>query len=660
MAVSRNLIPRLLALCGLAVSLCGPHTRAEPARVALLPLMGSNAAARQAKLSETVTEAVRGQLINRQELKLIDTEEVNAFFRKNRELWTERRWKDCALKMRQELKADFVLVGSVVRYGTTIEATYIDLRAYETEAGEMVGWVCERGDKVRVASMTISSPASEQLERLGSYLAAAIRRANSAKAASRARVPVAVLPFKESAEDVYGEAVARMFATDLMNHTRYRVRSMPRVPADLDQGGRIEWARQRGAKYVFSGEVVTGTSGLNRLRASQIETATGKSVRSASETYASDVDLRIATADLAWRLGPGGERMLWRWHGGPSATPYFAEGKLFVGANGTKLAALSPLAGRELWAFAPERAHGGIGDRFFSPVMFGGKLCTHGPAGAGTLTFDPKTGKMLEYGQFPGGQGSVAGDRFLTDDEQLYLTSGTFHLTACVMTEDELLAVQWRYADRSSLLLSHGTQPGHVVVASQNGKVTALAKKDGKVVWQKQLPDRVFAAPLTHKDRVYVACEDGSRACLSFKDGSALWTQQDQGRGMAVAAANDGTVYFANEPGDVTCFQATDGKVQWTCPLGSAARGALIPYHGALYASTTDGGFHCVQAKTGKVLWKANLRGYALGAPVPVPVDALSGDLEDEPAEWMENYDHAIFVSSSDGHLYAIGGNVDE
>jgi len=656
-ALRRNPLTGLIRLGSLGLYLWALQAQAEPVRVALLPLIGSNAAARQAKLSESVTEAVRGQLINRQALRLINTKTINAFFRKNRELWTERRWKDCALKMQADLAADFVLIGSVVRYGTTVESTYIDIRTYEAQTGELVGWVCERGDRVRVASMTISSPASEQMERLGSYIAAAVRRARSAQPASKERVPVAVLPFKESAEDVYGEAVARMFATDLMNHQPYRVLSMPRVPADLDEKGRTRWARERGAKYVFFGEVVSSESNLNQLRAAQIETATGRRLRSASETYASDVDLRIATADLAWRFGPGGERMLWRWHGEPSATPYFAEGKLFVGANG-RLAALSPLAGRELWVFAPERVHGGIGDRFFSPILFGEKLCAHGPAGAGTLTFDPKKGTMLEYGRFSGGQGSVAGERILADEKQIYLTSGTFHLTACAMTEDELLAVQWRYADRSSLMLSHGRQQGHVVVASRNGKLTALAKKDGEVVWQRHLSDRVFAAPLTHGDRVYVACEDGSRVCLCFKDGSIIWSQKDKGRCMAVAAATDDEVYFANEPGDVTCYHATDGDVQWKCTLGSAARGALVLYRGSLHASTTDGRFHCIHAETGKGLWKANLRGHSLGAPVPVPVDALSGDLEDDPAEWMENYDHAIFVSSSDGHLYAIGGNV--
>jgi outer membrane protein assembly factor BamB len=86
--------------------------------------------------------------------------------------------------------------------------------------------------------------------------------------------------------------------------------------------------------------------------------------------------------------------------------------------------------------------------------------------------------------------------------------------------------------------------------------------------------------------------------------------------------------------------------------------GALVLYKSLLYAFTAGGYLHCLRAQTGEKLWQVNLRGTPNGAPLVVPVDTLSGDLEAEPAEWMEDYDHALFVSSNDGHLYAIGGDV--
>jgi outer membrane protein assembly factor BamB len=648
----------LLCLLHAASAVTGEQAPdAKPARIALLPLIGSNAAARKGDLSATVTPQVRAQLVNRREIELAEDAKVIAFLRNSPELWERRQWPECARRMGKELGLDFILVGSAVSYGTTVQATYMDLELYECGSGELAGWVCERADQVRVASMTISSPASEQMERLGSYIAAAIRKARSAKPSQEQKEWVAVFPFKESTEDVYGEAVARMFATDMMNQTAFRVLPMLRLQGEMDRPKLLEEAKKRSARHVFFGEVVSSTSSLSQVRAEQVDVATGKQVRSAVESYASDIDLRMATANLAWRFGPGGKRVLWRWSGNPSATPCFAEGRLFVGANGSKLAALNPLTGNEIWVYAPDRAHPAIGDRFFSPALFAGKLVGHGPSGAGVLSFDVKTGQLLQCLSFAGGQGSSIGERIFTDKEQLFLTSGTFHLAACGLTGNEELALQWRYRDRSSLMLGHGAQPEHVVVASRNGKLAALARKDGKVVWQQQLPDRVSAAPFVFSGRVFVGCEDGARMCLTYADGSKVWSQADKGRSLAVPVATGETVVFGNEAGGVTCYQASDGKTLWTSALDQAPMGALTLYKSLLYAFAANGYLHCLKAQTGEKLWQVNLRGTPNGAPLVVPVDTLSGDLEAEPAEWMEDYDHALFVSSSDGHLYAIGGD---
>ncbi|MDA0840293.1 MAG: PQQ-binding-like beta-propeller repeat protein [Planctomycetota bacterium] len=551
--------------------------------------------------------------------------------------------------------ADFVVLGFVANYGDlTQEATYYDVRIFEGQKGGLVGWTCERADQVREPSMTISSAATEQMAVLGSYITAEIRKVVNGTKKLAGRAPIVVAPFNESSENFYGAVLARMLATDLMVRSEFTVLPETTAPPSKDDKSLIEWAKGQSAKFVFAGEIEVNTKGLNLLKARQISTDTGKVIHRADEQFASDIDLRVATANLAQRFLEGGERILWRSFTEPGATtPCFADWKIILGCTGPGLKALNPFTGENVWDFLEASYSAQLGERILTPCIFNGKVMGQGISGISTGCFDLKTGKFILFFESGATIELPEERRMAADEEQLFVKTGIFKLSAL----DTEYKVQWTYSDRSAVKMARGSSSDRIVVASNAGQISALSKSDGKVLWQYRMSDRIWAEPLVANGKVYASSEDGKRVCLSIQDGKEKWLVHGKGRSLCVSAADEKHVYFGDEMGVITCLDAESGQERWKCPLGSAAQGALALYKGALYVPCSNGSLACVDISRGKLFWKINLKAALTSDPVVVPVETLLDNPEALPPDWAENYDHVIYLNSTDGYTYAVGGN---
>jgi len=592
----------LLCLSGLP-ALCAEKV---PASVALLPLIETSHTGGRLKWSEAAAEKIRAQLDYRPEVRLIEHRVVLDALTKLRAVLQDLESAESVKAIARELKADYIVMGFVAAYSTAlVPYTYLDIRIRDGATGSLVGWACERSDRVRVASMTISSPSMEQEERLGSYIAERLRRALAGTADLAGREPVVVFPFAETTGDRYGAAAARMLATDLMDFARCLVIPPPAGVAGRDGKDLVERAKDLSAKYAFLGKV-TAEEGRTQLRVSKIAVADGKCVQESSEGFSDDADIRVATSNLAQRFAPGGERILWRlavdWAATDQGPPPFSDPRLDDGRltiDGVK-APVDPLTGREMKE--PE---------------------------------EPTAKRKPARGAGPG----VAVDNF------------------SVVARDAAGKTPWARAFRSEPMLSDAVAD-KVLAASRNGEVCALARADGKLLWRQQLGDRIATPAFAAAGRVYAAAEDGTRVCLSLEDGSILWSYSDKGRSLAVPAANDKVAYFANEAGGLVALGAEKGERLWDCKLPRAARGALRLYKTLLYAACADGRLYCLAAESGRVLWNVPLRSGVLSAPLVVPLETLLADGETEPPDWANKYEHMIFVNSLDGYAYALGGSL--
>ena len=77
-----------------------------------------------------------------------------------------------------------------------------------------------------------------------------------------------------------------------------------------------------------------------------------------------------------------------------------------------------------------------------------------------------------------------------------------------------------------------------VLFILSTGRVAAISKKDGTIIWEVKLKDYGLGGMTHHvgqimveKNRIYVGCA-GLLACLDTKDGSLIWKNELKGWGF--------------------------------------------------------------------------------------------------------------------------------
>ena len=648
----------------------GAEENRKAAKVAILPIAETNAAAARASIGKGVLKSIRFQLTDRKEIELIDQEKLDLFLQQKSIRRSQVEVVGVVQQIGKGLGADFVLSGSCARYGSKLqEVTYIDFRIFDAVTGRLIAWPCERADLVDKATMTISSPAMEQMERLGANITAPIRTSLTGKLdeMKMKRVPVLVFPFKESTEGAYAHAVSRMFGTELMSENSCQALTVPAEAAADDIKLLLETARDASARFAFTGEVSSGTTEANVIRATQYAVENGSKLREVEESFTSDMELRQAVVRLAQKFAPDQDRILWRnsrFYGEPLfTTPVYAKGKLLIGAPGPAVVALNPFDGKEVWIFeGPLAKTIGVDDAFHTPAVWGETVCFRTNTSPSIFRCDLETAKKLILPGFFSvpGRHNLRDSRLVAGQELLFVPTGTFGLNAVAEAGEGLLDLRWNYSGRARLMIARAPVADRIVVASRIGRVTALKKSDGKTIWRRQLPDRIHVAPRVSGDNIYVACEDGSRHCLKLSDGKTVWTAAQKGRSLATPAVVGDRVYFSNDFGGVKCFNASNGKALWSAILTGAPNNALTASKDLLYASCINGSVYCLDGQSGKIRWLVRLRAPIHSAPVVVSTEQLLASLEADPAPWTEHFDHAVYLTTAHGIVYALGGNASE
>lgn len=111
-----------------------------------------------------------------------------------------------------------------------------------------------------------------------------------------------------------------------------------------------------------------------------------------------------------------------------------------------------------------------------------------------------------------------------------------------------------------------------VVTGFANGKLLAMQKNDGAVVWSQDIATPkgttdlqrmvdVSADPVIEGDRVYAVSYQGNVAALTLTNGNVLW-ERDVSSYAGLAVAND-LVFVASTNGDVVALDKQNGATYW-------------------------------------------------------------------------------------------------
>ncbi|WP_227515527.1 outer membrane protein assembly factor BamB [Marinobacter salinus] len=154
-----------------------------------------------------------------------------------------------------------------------------------------------------------------------------------------------------------------------------------------------------------------------------------------------------------------------------------------------------------------------------------------------------------------------------------------------------------------------------IYAASADGELVAVESEDGKVVWQTELNDRIFAGVAGDSDQLYLATREADLLALSRVDGSELWRASLPTEVLAAPQSNGELVVAQTTDGRVLAFEAESGEKRWqydgVVPALSM-RAAAAPLVGGdvVIASFANGKIMALSAESGQPLWQ-----YEVGQP---------------------------------------------
>ncbi|MDR2529503.1 MAG: PQQ-binding-like beta-propeller repeat protein [Synergistaceae bacterium] len=216
-------------------------------------------------------------------------------------------------------------------------------------------------------------------------------------------------------------------------------------------------------------------------------------------------------------------------------------GRVFVIKGDGKMAALSLEDGKALWTY-----ESGAGLRS-APWCADGMVYL-GEQGGVFSAVNPKTGKR-DWG---GGAGGAINTP-ISDGENVYFSSG-------------------------------------------DGSVRAVRIKGVVPLWKAIVGEPVVTPPIPAGEKVFLGTAGGKVAALSKSDGSVLWTFDTHGGAVPGAPVSAlGLVFVCGGQGMLFVLDDASGEAQFTFQAGSGLNGAPAFSGGVLFVGSADGGLYAIR-----------------------------------------------------------------
>lgn len=169
--------------------------------------------------------------------------------------------------------------------------------------------------------------------------------------------------------------------------------------------------------------------------------------------------------------------------------------------------------------------------------------------------------------------------------------------------------------DGDFLYLSPLNAGDTVYAASADGELVALDAETGKLQWERDLEDRIFAGVGGDQNQLYLVTREADLVALSREDGHELWRSALPTEALAAPQSNGALVVAQTTDGRVLAFDTATGEKRWqydgVVPALSL-RAAAAPLVGGdvVLASFSNGKLIALSADAGQPLWQ-----YEVGQP---------------------------------------------
>ncbi len=183
-------------------------------------------------------------------------------------------------------------------------------------------------------------------------------------------------------------------------------------------------------------------------------------------------------------------------------------------------------------------------------------------------------------------------------------------------------------------------------VTLEPGAAVALRARDGKVLWERDLPGRSETSPLVFGKSVIVGSENGTVYALDRKSGRIKWQTPTAGNVKGALALDGGVLYGANYAGEVFALRAANGSFVWRSSTSGSSLGRGGPVYstpavafGRVYLGSIDGRVYSFEQSSGELAWSHSTGDWVYAAP------AVADTKRSKPT---------VYIGSKDKVLYAL------
>ena len=209
----------------------------------------------------------------------------------------------------------------------------------------------------------------------------------------------------------------------------------------------------------------------------------------------------------------------------------------------------------------------------------------------------------------------------------------------------------WQYTGNVLLEFSPVIGGKRLFLLNDYGRLHAIDKRTGKVLWKRKLGALAAASPAYANGVVYVVllqqkksgagASMGRVAALDARTGKVRWSRGLASRSESSPLFVDGRLYFGAENGTVYAMDATSGRVRWRFEAEGAVKGGLALSEGKLYFGDYGGRVYAIRLSDGRSVWRASTNGgrFGLGA----------GNFYSTPAVAYGR----VYIGNTDGRMYS-------
>jgi outer membrane protein assembly factor BamB len=258
---------------------------------------------------------------------------------------------------------------------------------------------------------------------------------------------------------------------------------------------------------------------------------------------------------------------------------------IFAQADGT-VTALSLSNGEELWRYSPERGYASA-------------TLTDGTAvGDGKVFFVKGDGKMVALS-------AADGKPLWTYDTGQELRNAPYFSNGIVFLGEQrgvFSAVNPKTGKRDwgggagGAINTPVAEGGCVYFSSWDGSVQSVKIQGIIPQWKTDVGDPVTTPPCTEGDKVFVGTANGKVAALSKDGGKVLWTfETGGGTVVGTPVAAEGLLFIGGGQGTLFALDGSNGEVRFTFPAEGGINGTPAFSGGVLFLGSAGGKLYAIR-----------------------------------------------------------------